>query len=173
MRTRAHRSVVPILLVATYLLTPGALLADDWISFEDCKSGFTPPDDRATVYFYRPKKRTATGVNFWIYDESEKGIALILNNYFVPVFLPPGVHDLTTQKTMVIKPVEFSLDLEAGKTYFVRTAVKASGMKNIPVVEEVSEEQGSREIQDCRLYINKEVKKDPSRLPEFLGLEEE
>ena len=171
MNRRTARAVLVLLAVVSSFLAPTALLADDWISYEVCKANFEPPEDRATVYFYRPKQKVATGVSFAIYNESGETLALIINNYFVPVFLPPGVNDLKTQKSMLIKPVEFSLDLEAGKTYYVKTLVKSGGMKNKPIIEEVSEAEALPEISTCRLYVNKDVRKDISKLPDFIGLE--
>jgi len=103
-----------------------------------------PAPDKGLVYFYRPKISEYRGVDYFVYNGFEKIGALRAGSYF-HYYAEPGTQ-VFWAKANSIQQVAFSV--EPGKTYFVRSDLKADElwMPGRPYFTTVSKNVGESEL---------------------------
>ena len=155
-------------ILALSLMTPPSANAAE-ISYPEVKSALQPPTDKATVIFYRPKKTQLSGICFYVLDKSNIATMFISNADIDISFMEPGANAFTTQKGFGIKPTQFTLNVEAGKQYYVRASLASSGLKSMPQFQVVTEQQALAELSRCEMFVSKEVKNNPTLLTQYVA----
>lgn len=116
-------------------------------------SGLTlPKEGKAIVYVYRP----------FVYEASASGFTLLANNREVTDSLrangyilfeadPGPVEVITDVGGVIDEPAK--LNVEAGKTYFVRVTFQTGAFVSTIYTHTVDESTALRELEDCHLSM--------------------
>ena len=111
------------------------------------KSVDSIPNGKAMVTFYRPKAFSGSGVKLMIVDNGAQ-IGRIQNGQFIQYSAEAGKHRFHTDTALAIdRVVEF--DVEEGKNYYVRTAIRHGMWVNSWYLTRVDEEEALAELIYC------------------------
>lgn len=99
-------------------------------------------EDQALVVFFRAKKFSGGAIQFNVKD-SDKHYGQLKNGTIMKVYTEPGEHTFFSQ---VISSDAITLNLEAGRTYYVQGSVKVGALAGRPKFNEVDEKKAMREI---------------------------
>lgn len=106
--------------------------------------------DYATVYIYRGGQFFASGINYSIYVNGQK-ICKLSNNRYIEYKAKPGKLAITAQRggiEVFKRETAVDLDVEAGKSYYVRGDVKSSITRTRLEMSEVTENTAKRDMKD-------------------------
>jgi hypothetical protein len=120
-----------------------------------CASGpkYTPispvdvPGDKALVYIYRTAIPIGVAVAYEVMAGEQKVVSLQNGGYY-PCLVTPGSVEfwaMTEAKSSV------TLNLEAGKTYYIRGSVTMGFFVGHPLLEIIPADQAEKEISQCVL----------------------
>jgi len=109
--------------------------------------------DSGLVYFYREKKFVGAAVSYNV-REQDKIIGAIANGTYFFVHATPGEH---TYKASTEADILKTVDVEAGKTYYIRCGVDMGFMAGRPSLTLVAEAEAKSVIRDLT-YAIKEAK---------------
>lgn len=107
--------------------------------------------DKGLVYFYRPKKMTGAAISYDVHWNAQT-IGAIKNGTFFHTYVDPGMQTFwakTEAKKQVI------LNIETGKTYYVRCRIGFGVLVGRPKFEVVNEAVGRVEVLDCKYTLLK------------------
>jgi hypothetical protein len=104
------------------------------------------PADKGVVYFYRPAALTGGGLNIMMMDNGVQ-ISRIQNGQFIKYYAAPGKHTFRSDTIAIDKAVEFNV--EAGKSYFVRTDLRQGMWAGTWHLSRVSPDEALRELKTC------------------------
>lgn len=107
------KTILKSLLIAVLTISAGAVLAQ---KFEPVKE---IPAGKALVYIYRPGSMVGAAVHYTVNANEDKvSEAHLKNDSYLIFFADPGSYTFWAQVTNSRR--EVGLDVEAGKTYYVR-----------------------------------------------------
>jgi len=107
------KNVVKTLFVFTLILTCNSLLAQKFSPVKEI------PEGKALVYIYRPGSMVGAAVHYTVHANDDKVSENHLRNKsYLVFFAEPGRYTFWAQVTNTRREVD--LDVEAGKTYYVR-----------------------------------------------------
>lgn len=101
-----------------------------------------PEEGKGTVVFYRVKKFSGGAITFNIQD-SERNYGPIKNGGKITVNVEPGERTFFSQ---VLSSDAVSLNIEAGKTYYVKATVKVGYYAGRPKLTQVDEKTAKKEM---------------------------
>jgi hypothetical protein len=104
---------VPIIIITSLILLSGC--ATSGSAFVKAEAA---PDEQAAIYFYRRSMFTGAAVAIKLLDNGRE-IQHIKNGQFIRYVAAPGKHEFRTD-VVGSHDKAVDIDLEAGKTYFVR-----------------------------------------------------
>jgi hypothetical protein len=127
---------------------------------------FTPidhiPDGKCLIYIYREEKMKGAASKFRLYA-NKKFRTIVKSGSYYPYFADPGEIIFSTDPLMAgclkftmigllekkdtRKSKKLTIDVEEGKTYYVKLFIKFGGYELVPV----SNLEGEREIANCKL----------------------
>jgi hypothetical protein len=103
-------------------------------------------EDAGLLFFYRPKELFQTGLNYAVNANGFKIDTLYNGGYFVCTAKPGRVQfSVRTENTSYL-----TLDVAAGKTYFIKGSTSPGSLIRRPQLQLVSPEAGIKEIALCR-----------------------
>lgn len=130
------KTVFKTLFLATLIFTCNAVLSQKFSPIKEI------PDGKALVYIYRPKNMVGGALHYTVNANDEKVSEYHLRNKsYLVYFAEPGRYTFWAQVTNTRRAVD--LDVEAGKTYYIRATW---GEFIIPDTEKAEEE-----IVKCKL----------------------
>lgn len=106
--------------------------------------------DYATVFIYRGGQFFGAGFNYSIYVNGEK-ICKLSNNKYIQYKAKPGKLAITAQRggiEVFKRETAVDLDVEAGKSYYVRGDVKSSITRTRLEMSEVTENTAKRDMKE-------------------------
>lgn len=109
-----------------------------------------PSADFATVYIYRGGQFFASTINYSIYVNGQK-ICKLSNNKYIQYKAKSGKLSITAQRGGVEvfkRETAVDLDVEMGKSYYVRGDVKSSITRTRLEMSEVTENTAKRDMKD-------------------------
>ncbi len=111
--------------------------------------GFEKPNkDQALIYFYRPNKVFGSIVYYTV-KEDNKPITVLYNGSYYPYYTTEGKKNFKA-KTEATNSI--SLNVENGKTYFVRGTISFGVFVGHPKFEIVDDElEVLSEIKECKM----------------------
>ena len=104
--------------------------------------------DYATVYIYRTGQFVGSGTNFAIFANGEK-VCKLSNNRYIEYKAKPGKLNLSAHVGGIgvfKKETGFDLDVEAGKSYYVKGDQKSSFTRVRMDLSEVTENTAKRDM---------------------------
>ncbi|MCA0933272.1 DUF2846 domain-containing protein [Lutimonas saemankumensis] len=101
-----------------------------------------PEEGKGTVVFYRIKKFSGGAITFNIQD-SERNYGPLKNGGKITVNVDPGERTFFSQ---VLSADAVTLNIEAGKTYYVKAAVKVGYYAGRPKLTQVDEKTAKKEM---------------------------
>ena len=104
------------------------------------------PNDKGLIYFYRPNIHAGSLVKIKLVDNG-KQILRIQNGQFIKYIAEPGMHKFHTDTAAIDKPIEFNV--EAGKTYYVRTGMRLGMWVGTWYLSRVFEGEALDELKTC------------------------
>jgi len=105
------------------------------------------PEDKGLIYIYRPNNFQGSAVDITIKDNGQT-VFKIKNGQYVKHFVEPGKHKLHTDTMAIDKPVE--LDVEGGKTYYLKTSLNVGLWTGTWSLNRVYEEEALLELSCCK-----------------------
>lgn len=112
-----------------------------------------PDDEHGLVYFYRENRVIGSAVTYFIYEGKEKIGGLMNRSYF---FVLPTVGDHTYESQLEGTP-EITLQVEANKTYYVRSDLDMGFFGPSGSMIEVTEREASQMLPKLsRVGLNRE-----------------
>lgn len=99
-------------------------------------------EEKGTVVFYRNKKFSGSAITFNIQD-SERNYGPLKNGGVITISVDPGERTFFSQ---VLSSDAVTLNIEAGKTYYVKAAVKAGLYAGRPKLTQVDEKTAKKEM---------------------------
>lgn len=117
--------------------------------------------DFATVYIYRGGQFFGSALNYSIFANGEK-ICKLSNNRYIEYKAKPGKLSLTAQRgglEVFKRETGIDLDVEAGKSYYVRGDQKASITRTRLEMSEVTESTAKRDMKDMTVDNCQEAQK--------------
>ena len=102
--------------------------------------------DKALVVFFRAKKFSGGAIQFNVKD-SDKHYGPLKSGTMMKVYVEPGEHTFFSQ---VISADAITLNIEAGKTYYVQGIVKVGALAGRPKFKEVDEKTALKEIEKIK-----------------------
>jgi hypothetical protein len=102
----------------------------------------TPEEGKALVVFYRTKKFSGGAIQFNVRD-SDKYYGPLKNGTIIKVNIDPGEHTFFSQ---VISSDAITLNVEEGKTYYVKGTVKMGYYAGRPKFNQVDEKTALKEM---------------------------
>lgn len=107
----------------------------------------TLPEDKGLVYIYRPNSFVGGGVSYDV-KVGEKPIMTLYNGGYYPYFSSPGEVEFWAKSE---SRSAVTIDVETGKTYFLKGTVGVGFLVGRPHLTIVSSETGMSEIKECKL----------------------
>ncbi len=104
------------------------------------------PTDKGAIYFYRPKAFTGGAVSINLVDNGIK-FSTIQNGQYIRYLASPGAHKFHTSTSAIDK--EINLNIEAGKTYYVRTGIRQGMWIGTWFLTRVFPEEALAELRSC------------------------
>ena len=101
-----------------------------------------PEEGKGTVVFYRKKKFSGGAITFNVQD-SDKNYGPLLNGGLITISVDPGERTFFSQ---VLSSDAVTLNIEEGKTYYVRASVKVGYYAGRPKLEQVNEKTALKEM---------------------------
>ncbi len=108
----------------------------------------TPNEDQGLMFFYRPAKMYAAVVSYDM-NLNNQVIGKVKNGKYFYQYVDPGSYTLTAETR---DKESLTLEVEAGKTYYIRCSIKQTMMSNIPTLKLVDESTGSSAVKRCKYY---------------------
>jgi len=105
-----------------------------------------PPQGKALVYVVRPNR--AGGIIKFKFHVDGKHVGTTKSRQFLYSILNPGPHLFMSKAE---NRSEMQLNLEAGKTYFIKQKIKIGGLKARNQLIQVNEREGREMLQKCKL----------------------
>lgn len=105
-----------------------------------------PPEGKALVYVVRPNR--AGGIIKFQFHVDGKHVGTTKARRFLYLVLDPGPHLFMSKSE---NESEMQLNLEAGKTYFLKQKIKLGALKTMNELIQVNESEGREILQNCRL----------------------
>lgn len=105
------------------------------------------PSDKSTVYIYRPSNFVGGGVSYYLYA-NDKIVTKLHNGSYYPYIAEPGTVEFWAQTE---SKSEVKLNLDAGKTYYLKGTVGMGIMVGRPHLMIVPENTAKLEITECNL----------------------
>ncbi len=99
-------------------------------------------EGKATIVFYRKKKMAGSAIKFSLQD-SQRTYGDLKNGDVIRVSVDPGEH---TFYSKVFREDAITLYVEAGKTYYVKTSIKAGYYAGRPKFEQVDEKKALKDM---------------------------
>lgn len=97
-----------------------------------------PPEGKALLYLLRADEEEGGSIMTFVRLDG-KGFGVVRGGTFLVAALDPGSHTLTV---VLDKGSELTLDMEAGKSYYVMHRVRVPDTVRYAELERISEEQG-------------------------------
>lgn len=130
------KSVIKTLFLFTLILTSSSVFSQKFSPVEEI------PEGKALVYIYRPGSMVGAAVHYTVNANDEKVSEYHLRNKtYLVFFAEPGRYTFWAQVANTRR--EADLDVEAGKTYYVR------GNSSKFIIPDL--EQAKKEIVKCKL----------------------
>ncbi len=139
---------VSILTILTVLLLLSACASVDY-SHEKVFPEAKP--DQALIYFYRTPGFIGSTYRFQVSEGKEVVGAMAQDSYFY-VFTTPGKHTYIVDDRNEEQGSSITLDVQAGKTYYVRVDVEYEVLGGKPIFTEVSKEEAMK-LLPSRKYV--------------------
>ena len=103
--------------------------------------------DKALIYVVRPAAM-GTAIRMWAFAD-DTVLGLTKGDTYTTAYLDPGAYTFWARAENV-SAVEHTV--EAGKSYYLKQAVKMGGLKARVSVEFLSDEEGKRLLEKCASY---------------------
>ncbi len=107
--------------------------------------------DQALIYFYRTPGFIGSTYRFQVSEGKQVVGAMAQDSYFY-VFATPGKHTYTVDDRNEEQGSSITLDVRAGKTYYVRVDVEYEVLGGKPIFTEVSKEEAMK-LLPSRKYV--------------------
>ncbi len=108
-------------------------------------------NDQALVYFYRTPGFIGSTYRFKVSEGKQVVGAMAQDSYFY-VFATPGKHTYVVDDRHAEQGSSITLDVKAGKTYYVRVDVQYELLGGKPVFTQVSEQE-AKQLLPGRKYV--------------------
>ncbi len=105
------------------------------------------PSDKGLIYFYRPKAFQGSAIAISVVDNGKEAFK-IKNGQFIKYFAEPGKHQFHTDTMAIDRPTE--LEVEAGKTYYIKTGLNVGMWVGSWTLNRVYEEEALVELKSCK-----------------------
>lgn len=128
-------------------------------AFRSDSIGTNPSADFATVFVYRGGQFFGATLNYSIYANGQK-ICKLSNNRYLEYKAKPGKLALTAQRgglEVFKRETGVDLDVEAGKTYYIRGDQKSSVTRTRLEMSEVTENTAKRDMKDMTVDLCQEA----------------
>lgn len=135
-----HRLAALLILFSTFLIGGCAATGNSFVSAKPA------PNEKSVIIFYRPKMHMGSALDLTIVDNG-KQIMDIQNGQFIRYVADPGNHRFHTDTMAIDKPL--TVNLEAGKTYYVRTGLRQGMWTGTWYLSRVYEEEAIQELREC------------------------
>ena len=110
------------------------------------------PDNKAIVYVYRLKTRSAGGLKGYVVLANGRRVANLCNDCYIPYITRAGLTEFKSRAEYTSSAKTY---IDAGKTYYLRLDVKKGGLVGRPDLKFVDAATGEQEIAVCRLTAEK------------------
>jgi len=127
------------------LIAPGLVLADELMIVQEERVYAEPTEDTAVVYVVRPAS-LGKAVKSWTFVGQEP-IGANKGKHYTFATVEPGKH-LFWARAENTSAIE--LDIEAGKTYYLKQKVKMGGIKARVKLLEIDETEGRAALEKCK-----------------------
>lgn len=107
--------------------------------------------DQALIYFYRTPGFIGSTYRFYVYEDDQMIGAMAQDSYFYR-FTDAGKHRYSVNDRNMDKSASIDLDVQSGKTYYVKVDVKYNVIGGTPVFTEVKEAE-ARKLLPSRKYV--------------------
>ncbi|PTY03118.1 hypothetical protein DB347_22610 [Opitutaceae bacterium EW11] len=104
-----------------------------------------PKTDKGLVYFYREKKFIGCAISYNV-KEGDKIVGAIANGTYFFLFADPGKHTYTASTEASSAR---TLDIEAGKTYYVEAGIDMGIMAGRPALKIANEAEAKSVLPNC------------------------
>ncbi len=132
---------VKILFILTFVCASTSVFSQKFEPVEEI------PDGKALVYIYRPGSMVGAAVHYTVNaNEEEVSEAHLKNKSYLVYFADPGRYTFWAQVTNTRREVD--LDVESGKTYYIKGDCCEFMIPDIKEAE--------KDIQKCKLSIPKD-----------------
>ena len=132
-------------LILAILATALPALAGDVITVQKEKATAEPTEDAAVVYVVRPAMM-GKAVKIWAFA-GESPIGANKGKHYTFATVPPGKHVFWARAENVSA---LEMEVEAGKTYYLKQGVRMGGMKARVKLMVVDETEGEEAIKKCK-----------------------
>lgn len=137
----------------TTLLIVMAIIISDYLQLKN-REIIAQGDDKATFYFYRPKKFASSSAKIIIGTVTPDEVILNLKNgsWIKYEYALLGERQFVAG-VYAINPEIFTLDIEAGSTHYVRCTVKPQGLKIMANMEFVEGQVTKNEMKGLKEQV--------------------
>jgi hypothetical protein len=120
-------------------------------------TGFSPPvftasipaakPDKGLVVFYRPSRAKGAAIRFEIFDVAHGSLGQLTNGTIIHRDLDPGSYTFKTSAPSVSGEDTIVINVEAGKTYYVKGDIIVGWPTWRPIFRRVSESEGKSDLE--------------------------
>lgn len=102
--------------------------------------------DKGQVIFYRPSRAKGAAIRFQINDSSKGSIGALSNGTVIRRDLEPGSHTFTVRAPSVDGSDSITLNVEAGKVYYVKGEILWGWPAGRPKFSRMSDSEGRADL---------------------------
>lgn len=102
--------------------------------------------DKGQVIFYRPSRAKGAAIRFQIQDGSKESIGALSNGAIIRKDLEPGSHTFTVRAPSVDGSDSITLNVEAGKVYYVKGEILWGWPAGRPKFSRVSDSEAQTDL---------------------------
>jgi hypothetical protein len=112
------------------------------------------PPKKALVYIYRPFGSVGFMWSVDVLANGKVAVTLAHASYY-PYFVDPGEIEFRSKRTGTFSE-SVTLDAKAGRTYYLKTIIRAGslGLVGQTILTIMPQEEGEKEIEECNLVLD-------------------
>lgn len=131
---------------SVYLSVPGLVLAEELMTVQKERVYGEPTEHTAIVYVVRPASFQGKVIKSWAFVDQEP-IGVNKGKHYTFASVEPGKHVFwaRAENTSALE-----LDIEAGKTYYLKQKVKTGALKARIKLIQIDETEGQVAVEKCK-----------------------